>query len=58
MWATEAIRGDRYEITFLPVSSTRDTETNEMALRLKEYLQKNFPDAQASIISRSFVDLR
>ena len=58
MWATEVIRGDRYEITFLPVSSTRDAETEEMARLLKDYIQKNFPAAQASIVSRSFVDLR
>ena len=58
MWATEMIRGDRFEITFLPVSSSRDIDTEEMARLMKEYLHKNFPAAQASISSRSFVDFR
>lgn len=58
MWATEVIRGDRYEVTFLPVSSSRDADTQEMKRLLKEYLQKNFPAVQATVVSRSFVDLR
>ncbi|MDB6093686.1 MAG: hypothetical protein JWM32_1248 [Verrucomicrobia bacterium] len=58
MWATEALRGDRYEITFLPVSSSRDADTQEMAHLLKDYLHKNYPDAQSSTLSQSFMDLR
>lgn len=58
MWATEVIRGERYEITFLPVSSSRDADTEAMARLLNEYLGKNFPAAQAVLDSRSFVDFR
>lgn len=58
MWATEAIRGDRYEIIFMPISSTRDYDTQEMARRLKAHLDKNFPAARAAVASRAFMDVR